>query len=76
MNNFILINKLQNGQFANITNIIGKFNHTHYLRELGLTNGAKIEMVKNDGKICIIRIDNNRIILRLNNSCQILVKQI
>ena len=55
MHDLIPLNLLSPGQSANVGQVVGQPEQVHRLEELGLRNGAMIEMVQS-GSPCIIRL--------------------
>jgi len=68
----IPLNRLQPGQSASVSRIVGRPDHVHRLEEFGLLGGTKIQMFR-PGNPCIIRMAGNKICLRADEMLDILV---
>lgn len=68
----IPLNRLQPGQSASVSRIVGRPDHVHRLEEFGLRGGTKIQMFR-PGNPCIIRMAGNKICLRADEMLDILV---
>ncbi len=67
------INALQHGESAYVESIWGDRDHVQRLRELGLTDGARLHMIQ-PGAPCIIRLGGQRLCLRADHLTTILVR--
>jgi ferrous iron transport protein A len=64
---------LARGQFAEISELVGKPEHVHRLHELGLGTGTVIEMVQ-PGSPCIVRLAGHKLCFRESDVMGILVR--
>ena len=67
------LSMLRPGQFGNIGAIVGDHELVHRLREMGLYQGARIQMIR-AGSPCIIGLDGHRLGFRCNDLASILVR--
>lgn len=65
---------LRPGQSANVDCVTGQPEQVHRLEELGLREGALIEMVQ-DGSPCIIRLAGHKLCFRADELMRILVRR-
>jgi Fe2+ transport system protein FeoA len=63
------------GQSGRVSQIVGQADHVHRLREMGLRDGAMIEMLQS-GRPCIIRLDGQRLCVRDDELLSVLVRPI
>jgi ferrous iron transport protein A len=68
----IPLQSLPPGQVAEVCHIAGQAEQVRRLRELGLCDGAHLEMVRG-GSPCIVRIGNSTFCFRDVDSLQVLV---
>jgi ferrous iron transport protein A len=61
------------GQTARIAAVLGAAEQTQRLRELGLRDGAEVEMVR-PGSPCIIRLGGQKLGLRSEEIARVLVR--
>lgn len=64
---------LRAGQTAWIGEVLGAGDLVHRLRELGLRDGAKVQMVR-PGSPCIIRLDGHKLCFRPDEATSVLVR--
>jgi len=69
----IPLHNLTTGQAARVGQLVGRPEHVQRLRELGLRDGMKIEMVQ-PGSPCIIRFSGNKLCFRRCDDFHVLVK--
>jgi Fe2+ transport system protein FeoA len=60
---------------AGETAMVGDVVSTNRLRELGLQDGAEIQMVR-AGECCIVRLGNRKIGFRADETANVLVRQV
>jgi ferrous iron transport protein A len=70
----IPLNLLSPGQSAAVGHVAGLPEQVHRLKELGLRDGATIEMVES-GKSCIIRLAGQKLCLRADELLRVLVRR-
>ena len=63
MRSLIPITALRPGQVAEVRQVVGSPDHVRRLEELGLRDGARLEMVRT-GSPCIVRIGASTLCLR------------
>lgn len=63
---------LRAGQTARISQVLGNVELVHRLREMGLRDGAEIEMVR-PGSPCLIRIGGHKLGFRGDEATRVLV---
>ena len=63
---------LRPGQHAHIGQLVGKPDEVHRLEELGLRQGAAVEMIQ-AGSPCIIRLNGHKLCFRDCDVFQVLV---
>lgn len=73
MHDDIPITLLAAGQVAHVTFVLGSGPQIERLKELGLRDGAEVEMVRT-GSPCILRLGNQRLGFRLDELSSILVR--
>ncbi len=73
MYDLIPINSLEAGQTAKVGHVIGQIDQIHRLKELGLRDGAQIQMVS-PGSPCIVRLDGQRLCFRDSELLNIFVR--
>jgi len=61
------------GQMGRIAAMVGGADQIHRLRELGLRDGAEVEMVR-PGSPCIIRLGGQKLGLRSDEMARVLVR--
>lgn len=61
------------GSIGEIAEIVGRPDHVHRLREMGLGRGVRIEVVQS-GVPCIIRVNGHRLCFRDCESMGVLVR--
>lgn len=72
MHQVIPLSALRPGDVAEICQIIGQADQVRRLQELGLRDGARLEMVRS-GSPCIVRLGGSRLCLRDVRSLRVLV---
>lgn len=72
MRDLLPITLLTRGQVAEVQQLVGPPEQVRRLEELGLRNGARIEVVRG-GSPCIIRIGDSRICFRDDAQVHVLV---
>ena len=70
----IPLNRLQVGQRAEVSRILGPVDHVHRLEEFGLRSGTTVEMFR-PGNPCIFRMAGNKVCLRADDLLHVLVKR-
>ena len=73
MHDLIPLNLLASGKTAVVGQLMGQADQVHRLKELGLRDGAEIEMVKS-GIPCIIRLGGQKLCFRADDVMSILVR--
>ena len=71
--NMIPMQLLARGQFAEISELVGKPEHVHRLKELGLNSGTVVEMVQ-PGSPCIVRLAGHKLCFRQSDLMGIFVR--
>ncbi len=61
------------GQKGRIDQVLGNAAHVHRLRELGLRDGAEIEMLQ-PGTPCIVRLAGHKLCFRADEATSVLVR--
>ena len=74
MHDIIPLNLLPPGAFARIDQVVGHAEDVHRLHELGLRDGAAIEMVQS-GSPCIIRLAGHKLCFRADELLSVLVRR-
>ena len=64
---------LRAGQMGRIGEVLGGGDVVHRLRELGLRDGAEVQMVR-PGSPCIIRLDGQKLCVRSDQVASVLVR--
>jgi Fe2+ transport system protein FeoA len=64
---------LQAGQRAVVETVLGASAQVHRLREMGLRDGAEVQMIQ-PGSPCLIRLGEQRIGFRANDLMSVLVR--
>jgi ferrous iron transport protein A len=65
--------RLRSGQVGRISEVSGKGELTHRLRELGLRDGVEVEMIR-AGTPCIIRLGAQKLCIRVDDAVGVLVR--
>lgn len=73
MDGLIPLDRLNTGQSAHVSRIVGRADHVHRLEEFGLLGGTKIQMFRR-GNPCIIRLAGNKVCFRAHELLNVLVK--
>lgn len=73
MNESIPLHSLEAGRTAAVTAIVGQNDTVHRLKEIGLHEGAEVEMIQS-GTPCIVRLDGQRLCLRGDALLRVLVR--
>ncbi|MGO8747176.1 MAG: FeoA family protein [Thermoguttaceae bacterium] len=68
----IPVSRLQAGQAAQISRIVGRADDVHRLEEFGLRKGTEVVMFR-PGNPCILRMAGNKICLRANDLLSVFV---
>jgi Fe2+ transport system protein FeoA len=74
VHDLIPLNLLPPGAFARVDQVVGQPEHVHRMHELGLRDGADIEMVQS-GSPCIIRLAGHKLCFRADELFSVLVRQ-
>lgn len=74
MHDLIPLSMLPVGRQALIDSIVGRADEVHRLHELGLRDGASIEMLQS-GSPCIIRLAGHKLCFRADELLSVLVRQ-
>jgi len=69
----IPLESLDTGRAAAVTAVVGQPETVNRLREIGLHQGAEVEMVQS-GRPCIVRVNGQRLCLRADDLLQVLVR--
>ena len=72
MHLMIPLDALRPGEVADVCQIVGQDDQVRRLRELGICDGAQVEMVR-CGSPCIVRLGSCRLCLRYERSLRVLV---
>jgi Fe2+ transport system protein FeoA len=75
LENCLPLSLLGCGQSGRVWQVVGRADHVHRLREMGLRDGATIEILQS-GRPCIIRIDGQRLCVRDDDLLSVLVRPI
>jgi Fe2+ transport system protein FeoA len=75
MHDQLPLSMLVAGQSGRVAQVVGRLDHVHRLREMGLRDGAMIEMLQ-AGRPCIIRLDGQRLCVRDDELLSVLVRPI
>ena len=75
MHDHLPLSMLVVGQSGRVSHVVGRADHVHRLREMGLRDGAMIEMLQ-PGRPCIIRLDGQRLCVRDDELLSVLVRPI
>ena len=73
LNELIPLHRLRKGEIAEIRQVTGQVEQVHRLHELGLGDGAEVEMVQS-GSPCIIRLGSKKICFRATDILGVLVR--
>jgi ferrous iron transport protein A len=68
----IPLSALRPGEVAEVCQIVGQADQVRRLQELGLCDGARLEMIRS-GSPCIVRLGTSRLCLRDVRSLRVLV---
>lgn len=68
-----LLSFLAAGQRATVDSVLGTSDETHRLREIGLRDGATVEMIQ-PGNPCLVRLGHQRLGLRSEALASVLVR--
>ncbi len=71
--NLIPLNLLASGQTGVVSGVVGLPDQVHRLHELGLRDGAEIEVLQT-GSPCIIRLAGNKLCFRGDEAMHVLVQ--
>ena len=63
------------GETAQVSQLCGSLEHRRHLQELGLREGALIQMLQR-GNPCIVELGNARLCFRETEGCQVLVERV
>jgi ferrous iron transport protein A len=72
-NELILLGLLTAGQTAVVETVMGASDDAHRLREIGLRDGATVEMIQ-PGNPCMVRLGGHKLGLRSEALCSVLVR--
>ncbi len=72
MNNLIPLCTLPPGQQAEVHTVLGQTSHVRRLDELGIRDGAQLEMVRH-GSPCIVQLDGSKLCFRDGELLQVMV---
>jgi ferrous iron transport protein A len=75
MDDLIPLNLLIAGQSGVVSHLAGCRDTAHRLHELGLREGAEVEMVQ-PGSPCIVRLAGNKLCFRADDLLSVLVRQV
>lgn len=73
MHDLVPLKYLAAGQSGLVENVLGGSDHVHRMHELGLREGAEIEMMR-CGSPCIVRLGEQRLCLRCDELGGIMVR--
>jgi ferrous iron transport protein A len=71
--NAVPLASLLPGQSARIAAIVGRPDHAQHLREFGLCDGVRVQMIR-PGSPCILRLAGSRVCFRSDRLLSILVE--
>lgn len=72
-NDLILLGLLSAGQTAVVETVMGGSDDAHRLREIGLRDGAKVQMIQ-PGNPCLVRLGGQKLGLRSDALSTVLVR--
>jgi ferrous iron transport protein A len=72
-NELILLGLLSAGQTATVETVMGGSDHAHRLREIGLRDGATVQMIQ-PGNPCLVRLGGQKLGLRSDALATVLVR--
>ena len=70
----IVLGLLAAGQTAVIESVMGASDDAHRLREIGLRDGATVQMIR-QGNPCLVRLDGQKLGLRSDALASVLVRR-
>jgi len=73
MPDLIPLHRLGSGEVAQIVSVVGRPEHVHRMKELGLHDGAEIAVLRS-GTPCIIRLAGQTLCFRANELLSVLVR--
>jgi ferrous iron transport protein A len=73
MHDLIPLSRLSSGRSAQIVEVVGGAEQVRRIHELGLRDGAQIQMVRS-GSPCIIRLAGQNLCFRANELLSVLVR--
>jgi Fe2+ transport system protein FeoA len=73
MDDCMPLSLLTSGQSGRVSQLVGRADHVHRLREMGLRDGVLVEMLQ-AGRPCIIRLDGQRLCVRDDELLSVLVR--
>lgn len=73
MHDVLPLGCLATGARGEIAGVIGKTDHVHRLREMGLRDGVRIEIIQS-GSPCILRVNGQRLCFRKCDAMGVLVR--
>ncbi len=73
MNDSIPLQCLEVGTSGAVTAVVGNGDLVHRLDEIGLRQGAEVQMVQS-GRPCIVRVNGQRLCLRADELLRVLVR--
>lgn len=72
-NSLMVLGLLAAGETAVVESVLGGSDELHRLREIGLQDGAVVEMIR-PGSTCLVRLGNQKLGLRSEALCSVLVR--
>jgi len=73
VNDSIPLQCLEVGTSGAVTAVVGNGDFVHRLNEIGLRQGAEVQMVQS-GRPCIVRVNGQRLCLRADELLRVLVR--
>lgn len=73
MHDLIPLAQITSGAVAQVAQLVGSADVVHRLREMGLRDGVKVEIVQ-AGRPCIVRINGNKLCFRDGEALGVLVR--
>jgi len=71
-NDLIPLCRLRAGQSGCVGQVFGTCDEVHRLREMGLYDGAQVQMIR-PGSPCIIRLHGQRLGFRMNDCAHVMI---
>ncbi len=69
----VLLGLLTAGQTATVETVLGGSEEVHRLREIGLTDGARVQMLQ-PGRLCLLKLGDQRLGVRSEALSTVLVR--